>query len=290
MGRFKDYKEVDSRHFDLNNNFNQRTFDINPNNIKYNNKTYDPYRQVVSLDPLPDQPKGLAPQSVPEMVGQSLLMNPTYFPTPINTIQPESAMSDSYIRMKQAQDMQSMLDNGDSNIMAIDRLKLNQANELQKNLQLQGKFAAGPQAVNFGNNQNQWAQTSNIKVINQTHAYNAQGEAVSDRTTLFQDRNNKYKMLKEMSPEMLNKLYGRQSDQSTLPPSLSIASSGDIYDQTSCFQMGNKNNNLSHGQLKGQLEARHKSIMGQKHQLGIQSFNNVLGSTGTNIDDAYANF
>lgn len=283
LNRYKDYQEVETRHHDFNQNVNNRTFDINPTNIKYQNKNYDPYKQVKPMGPLPNQPQS----STPLMMGQSLLMNPSYFPTPVNRSVPESPMTQPYLQMKQAQELQTMMENGDSNVDAIEKLKLNQANQIQKNLQMQTQFNQGPSALD--RNDQLWATTSSIKVINQTHGYNAQGQAVSDRSTLFQDRNNKYKMLKEMSPEMLNKLYGRPSDQSTLPnQSTPTQIGGDIYDQTSCLKT-QPSVNYSHNQLKGQLQARQKSIMTQRHKQGIQSFNTVSEYAGTNINDAYAN-
>jgi len=83
---------------------------------------------------------------------------------------------------------------------------------------------------------------------------------------------------------MLNKYYGRPSDQSVLPPTAMMGGrGGDIYDQTSYIQPPVMVNQ-SHAQLKQQLKEREQAIMGQKSKGGIQCYDQ---SSGTTLDDAY---
>jgi len=85
---------------------------------------------------------------------------------------------------------------------------------------------------------------------------------------------NKYKNLKYMSPEMLNKSYGRQPCQSVLPIPTQTGSN-DVYAQTACSQK--QYINVSR-QLKQDLTMRQQQILTQK------SKNDQLG---TNLDEAY---
>jgi hypothetical protein len=281
LNRYKDYRDVETKHFDLNRNFGDRTFDINPMNIKYDmnpgnshlTQTRSPYQELVPLWPAPNHAQGNPPQALPEMIGQSLLTNQSYFPSPVAMRQPHGEMSSSFLQMKQAQEIQSLQDKSDTNPVTLDRLKADQAREIQQNLQRQQNFGSGPSGIdNLGNNQ--YARTTSNAVVNQTCAYNAQGETVNDGKSLFQERTNKYRMLKQMSPEMLNKMYGRQSDQSVLSASNYVAD-GDIYDQTSCFKGPKEFTQKSHDQLRDQLQQRQTAIMSQKQKQGIQSYTSL---------------
>jgi len=294
LKKYKDYRDPETRHFDLNRNFNDRTFDINPLTLKYDTQTEDPYmdplngkyQQLVPIGTPRGQPQGLQPYSLPEVIGQSPIIDQSYFPNPIATQQPQAEMSQQFLQMKHMQELQTLMESSNSNSVSMERLKRDQAVEIQQNLQKQQHFGSGPQGVDHLNNQ-QYAKMSNVKNINQTCAYNAQGEAVSDASTLYQDRNNKYKQLKNMSPEMLNRMYGRQSDQSVIPQSnLNQNETGDIYDQTSCFRTPQSVPVKSHDQLKQHLDHRMQEILSQKSRLGIQSYNN--NGCGTNIDEAFS--
>ena len=293
LRKYKDYRDPETQHFDLNRNFNDRTFDINPMTIQYNTSQKDPYmdpntvryHQLTPIGPQPHQPQGLQPHALPEVIGQSLLMDQSYFPSPVSNQQPQAEMSSAYLQMKQLQETQTLLESSNSNSVALDRLKREQAMELQQNLQRQKSFNVGPQGLNAINNQH-YAPTSSLKTINQTCAYNAQGEAVADPSSLYQDRNNKYKQLKQMSPEMLNRMYGRQSDQSVLPESDSQQlTPGDIYDQTSCFRTPQTMSMKSHDQLKNHLDKRKQEILAQRSRQGIQCYDQ--SGCGTNIDEAF---
>ena len=264
------------------NNFASRIFDINPSTLKYKS-TDDPH---VELNGTPYKqliPMGQTPGALPETIGQSLLIDQSYFPNPISPYQPQSEMSQAYLQMKQAQEQQSLSEKCDSNPAAIERLKTDQALELQKNLQQQGNFGSGPLGMD-SLNPTIYANTSGSKSMRPI-AYNAQGESVNDRATLYQDKKfNKYGMLKEMSPEMLNKMYGRQSDQSVSPKVKEA--SGDIYDQTSCYKTPQEWSQQSHHQLKKSLIDRQAEILAQKAKQGIQSFNTFTDS-GTTLNEAF---
>jgi hypothetical protein len=262
--------------------------------LKYDTKNKDPYmdpiipryQQLVAFGPQPNQPPGLQPHALPEVIGQAQIIDQTYFPSPIATQQPHAEMSPQYLQMKHLQEEQTLLESSNSNAIAVERLKINQAIELQQNLHRQSSFGFGPQGIDYLNNQS-YAQMGKVAVSAQTCAYNAQGEAVSDKSTLYQDRNNKYKHLKEMSPEMLNKMYGRHIDYNVIPESNADQNtSGDIYDQTSCFRTPQNMSMKSHDQLKTQLNKRRQEILSQRSRKGIQSYNNY--EYGTNITEAFS--
>lgn len=291
LPKYLDYTEVEPRHFDLNKNFSERTFDINPNTLKYkgNSSISGPqatkamYTDLVPTWNPPNQPSGLPPQALPVYMGQSNVSNQSYFPRPIEVVTPQAPMTQSFMLMKHAQEIETLSEQGDPNAMSLERLKQKQARELQLNLQNQKQLTSnigGMDALNPA----QYAHVSSIKTVNQTCAYNAQGEAVHNQETLYKDRANKYKMLKDMSPEMLNKMYGRQSDQSVLPQTKNNAL-GDIYEQTSCYKVPTKIEQKSHDQLRAQLNTRQKDILGQKQQLGIQSYYD--GLQGNQLDDVF---
>jgi hypothetical protein len=95
---------------------------------------------------------------------------------------------------------------------------------------------------------------------------------------------NKYKNLKYMSPEMLNKVYGRQQCQSVFPTPTQTGSN-DVYSQTSYGQTPFVDVSR---QLKQDLAMRQQQILSQKGMQGIQSYKN--GQFGTNLDEAYVGF
>jgi hypothetical protein len=226
-------------------------------------------------------------QALPESIGQSLIVDQSYFPQQISSQQPHSGMSQSYLQMKQDQDTRTLQEKADSNPLAIERLKREQATETQKNLQMQWQLSTGPHGLSqFDRSQvlSPYDRTqTGTQVASKPIAYNAQGQSVNDTQTLFHEKHNKYRHLKEMSPEMLNKMYGRQSDQSVAPPSALLGDGGDVYDQTSCFKV--KYEPPKEAELQTQLKQRQDVIMKQKSRLGIQSFNG--NSTGTSLNDAY---
>jgi hypothetical protein len=92
---------------------------------------------------------------------------------------------------------------------------------------------------------------------------------------------NKYKNLKYMSPEMLNRVYGRQPCHSVLPTPTQTGSN-DVYEQTSYGQTPFADVSR---QLKQDLVMRQQQILSQKGRQGIQSYKS--GQFGTNLDEAY---
>lgn len=196
-------------------------------------------------------------------------------------------MSQSFVQMKQHQDRETLLNNGDANPVSLERLKIGQAQELQKNLQSQNYLGSSLLGFDFAQG-NDYAKISTIPTIGLTSAYNAQGEAVGNSASLHQDQPNKYLIMKQMSPETLNQMYGRPSDQSVLPiVTATFNSGGDIYDQTSWSSQTLQTSSGVRDQLKNQLANRQNEILGQKSKTGIQSFNQ--DGFGTNLNDAYQN-
>ena len=220
---------------------------------------------------------------------QPKVTNQSYFPDPSPVRQPQAEMSATYLQMKQAQETQTMLESSNPNPVALNRLKADQAAEYQHNLQRQQAQVPGPHGLTGQVNPMQYAPISTTQNI-KTCTYNAQGEAVShNNSSLYQDRFNKYKHLKEISPEMLNRMQGRQGDQCTLPAF--IESTDDIYTQTSCYRtpqtMGTPCN-----QLAATLQQRQSEIMSQPLKRGIQCYSGSGGSAGqsgcgTTLDDAF---
>jgi hypothetical protein len=232
LSRYKDYRNIETHKFDLNNNFSSRTFDITPENIHYSHARRGDQSQH---QPRAYQPDGLPPHALPEMVGAPMMNNHSHFP-PSNaphSCHPSAPMSTPFLEMKHAQEKQTVLERSDMNPLQMERLKAMQAMELQQQLQKQQNFAGGPAGL-YSHEDPQFAPTTNNQKVDQTYAYNAQGVTVDNKQTLFPEKANKYQMLKKMSPEMLNRMYGRESDQSVLPQQGGGgAGSGDIYDQTS---------------------------------------------------------
>lgn len=238
-----------------NRHFNNRTFAINPNL----------YQQ--------QQQKIIGPQT--EMTRDNIHKNPSYL-----------EMSPSFLKMKQSSDLQNYVSNPSFQMSGLDRLKKEHALELQKNLSNQTQnMGMEINAGNFANNA-YYANTIRPSALGskKTCAYNAQGVEVSDNSSLYQSQENKYLILKKMSPEDMNKLYGRQSDESILPMNNNDEILGDIYEQTSCNKIGQYNPKKTH-ELQVLLENRQKEIMGQKPKKGIQC---LYGSeNGTHLTEAF---
>lgn len=256
--KYRDYNNIAQKHVDYNNNYNHRTFDINPTNIRYNSP-------MTQTGPQPYQP------------------TPIHETSNLQTSQPMQStdMSESYLRMKHSQENQTAIDSYDANYMSINQLKQKQAKELQQNLQKQTSSTNSPIGLDPLNFQN-YANASGSK---QAVAYNAQGETVTSAQSLYQDQANRYNQLKNMSPEMLNSIYGRQSDQSVIPQQIQSVD-GDIYDQTSCFKVSQWQSNHRSQELKTLLENRKHEILQQKSNHGIQSYN--FNNCGTNLVDAFS--
>ena len=108
---------------------------------------------------------------------------------------------------------------------------------------------------------------------------------MSDKRSLHQDQPNHYRLLKEMSPEMLNRLYGRQSDQSIIEQKQENCL-GDVYQQTSWNPNGLDLNVQKTQELKSLLEKRKNEILTNKHKYGIQSYNN--SDCGTTLNEAFS--
>jgi hypothetical protein len=270
--QFIEHNDIEKFRSDTNRNFSDRTFDINPVTLRYDKNCST--ESTNRIQPINYQPNISNYIVEPSRNSQS--------------IGPHESMSEQFRLMKHAQEKQRLQDSPDSNVMSMNHLKQQQALEIQRNLQTQNQFGLGLEGQDpLG--RKIYADTS-IKQIDQTYAYNAQGEAVKTKETLFNDRANKYLILKQMSPEMLNRIYGRQSDQSTLPLSSfqQMPESGDIYDQTSCFKIPQKIETVSHDQLNTQLEKRKRDILSQKSKLGIQSYSQ--NDYGTKIDDAFVSY
>ena len=281
---------MDFQKSQLNNNFNDRIFAINPMTLKYdnrNNNFQNSQRQQL-ISPSPHQARSSLPaQSMQTAYPVSFEKQGVHGGLPQfeqKTCIDYSSMSPSYLQMKHSQEMQSSMENPNFNLAAIDKLKQDQANQLQHNLSHQQTNQCGPIGVNSLTGY-QYAQANHLKPddTKKTYAYNTQGEAVTDSTTLYQDQYNRYKLLKEMSPEMLNQLYGRQSDQAIIVNNLE-APQGDIYEQTSCYKTPHWDQTQSQ-ELKSQLEQRQNEILKQKSKYGIQSYNN--SNYGTNLNEAF---
>ena len=274
------YENIDQKKNQLNSNFSDRIFDINPSSLKYvtGNVSFgypdNQKQQFISVEPH---------QSKTSLTTQS--MQQAY---PVSAQQKSSmmdnSMSPSYLQMKHFQELQNSMANTSFNLSAIEKLKHEQAQSLQQSLSQHQTNTPGLSGIDPLNNQ-QYAQTPGLdhSTGKKPCAYNAQGEAVSDSSTLYQDQYNRYRLLKEMSPEMLNQLYGRQIAQSVMPNSSQTAQ-GDIYEQTSCKNAPQYNMQKTQ-ELKALLEKRKTEILKQKFGSGIQSYDN--SNYGTTLNEAF---
>jgi hypothetical protein len=281
-----------------------RTFDINPITMQHQ-KMASQYPQA------PSRPRSQLPNYVPQLVNapvsnqndnfnqggwsepqgfglgsQNQMGSVVDFGVGSRSNQADfTPMSQTFLQMKQNQEKEILLNNGDVNPVSLERLKQDQAQELQKNLQSQNYLGSSLLGFDFTQG-NDYAKISGLPTVGLTTAYNAQGEAVGNASTLHQDQPNKYLMMKQMSPETLNQMYGRPAGQSVQPEPVEMGS-GDIYDQTSWSSQNLQVKPGARDQLKTQLESRKNEILGQKSKTGIQSFNQ--DGFGTNLNDAYRN-
>lgn len=258
------------KYFDVNNNVNKRIFDITPKNIMYEKNQLPAFGNQI---PLANENGSPSYQNYSQSSQQQSR---------------QTEMSPQYLQMKHVQEQQTLLERSDMNPDALQKLKIHQALELQKNLQYSDDINR-PNGIDCF--QTFHAKPTMNLNIGQIYGCNAQGESVSNSQSMYQDnikRSNKYQQLKQMSPEMLNQAYGRQSNQSVLPPPYQIDTS-DIYDQTSCPKTSIKVPQRSHDQLKIQLDQRRKEIMAQKSAIGIQSYKDCQGF-GTNLNDAFISY
>ena len=297
LSHYQDYQSRDLHSFQLNDSVRNRTFDIHPERVQYQKNITGPTNHLLrptyecrnTLGPidathqlrLRSSSPGLQQHAFP----QPMESDQSYFPiTQVNEpCQPSQPMSASFMQMKHAQEKQTLMERSDSNSSSVDNLKIFQAKDLQNRLQNQQHFVNGPQGL-YSNAGIQYANNTTIPDIQKTYAFDAQGQTVEDKQTLFPEKMNKYQMLKRMSPQMLNQLYGRESDQSVLPPG-APAEDGDIYTLTS-MKTPIEPPKMGCDQLRHKLKNRETQIMHQQSQKGIQSYQSYNGS-GTLIDDAF---
>lgn len=155
----------------------------------------------------------------------------------VNQVEKPQAMSQSFLRMKQSQEYEDLMENPTVNQVAIAKLKKQQ---LQESMQVQ-------------------------QLASQMQFQHA----------------SKYHHLKYMSPETLNRHYGRPINESVLSPVVGEPQTGDVFEQTSYHRQRNQGKERM---LQQQLSSRHQQILAQPKTKGIQSYD---GTTFNSLESAY---
>jgi len=154
-----------------------------------------------------------------------------------NQVEKPQAMSQSFLRMKQSQEYEDLMENPTVNQVAIAKLKKQQ---LQESMQVQ-------------------------QLASQMQFQHA----------------SKYHHLKYMSPETLNRHYGRPINESVLTPAVTGTQTGDVFEQTSYQRQRTQGKERM---LQQQLASRHQQILAQSKTMGIQSYD---GTTLNSLESAY---
>lgn len=185
--------------------------------------------------------------------------------------------SQSYLMMKQAQEKQTLLERSDANPALMERLKAAHALQLQKQLEITN----GPKGLQSNLFGSQYAEFNTKPIVTKIHSNTPQ--------EVIKARGQKYNMLKQMSPELLNRLQGRQSDQSVLPPTTNQSGGNQCLGEGDAYQQSMYRYNIrvpqTRAQLRNQISQRQSQILGQKSEKGIQSFYGP--EWGTKLQDAY---
>lgn len=193
------------------------------------------------------------------------------------TCQQGGGFSQSYLMMKQAQEKQTLLERSDANPALMERLKVAHALQLQKKLQI----TSGPKGLQSNLFGSQYAEFNTKPIVTKIHSNTPQ--------EVIKARGQKYNMLKQMSPELLNRLQGRQSDQSVLPPTTNQSGGNQFLGEGDAYQQSMYRYNIkapqTRAQLRNQISQRQSQILGQKSEKGIQSFYGP--EWGTKLQDAY---
>ena len=183
-------------------------------------------------------------------------------------------MSKPYLNMKHKQELQTVIEDSNTYPRLIDKLKFSQAKEYQKNLE-NINYCCLQKGDIYGK--------INKKINNaNNNCYNAQGELT---IKYFHEKTNKYNHLKKMSPQSLNKLYNRKSDESIFPninnniPNINsnilnindnIPNINDVYSNTS-YNHSKYNFVNCDSKLNKEMKNRHNIIMSEKSK-GIMSY------------------
>jgi len=178
----------------------------------------------------------------------------------INRSPPESVatMSPAFLRMKHQQELTQLQQNAHNYPELLEDVKMKQAKELQVRLEQRGGAQVG-----FKNE----AEYTRVGSFDRsTTSLNAQGEWKAHNPSMYAQNNSKYEMFKKMSPEMLNKLYGKPGNEEIMPGGNNEI--GDVFEQTSCKFIKLKEPNQT---LKKELEMKYRQILSDKSQL--KSFN-----------------
>jgi hypothetical protein len=196
-------------------------------------------------------------------------------------------MSPEYLAMKQQQELTQLQQNSHNYQGLIDEVKMKQARERQMMLEassdnrVTGNQVGGmpsaeidqltaPGAAEF-TDVNRFGQKSTC--------LNAQGEWQDiNPHNYVHNKKNKYEMLKKMSPEMLNQMYGKPPANQNVLPSQG-ETEGDVFDVTS---WGYRMKAPAHlAQLKQQENQAYQRIMADRSQL--KSYNQSRQHDDPNI-------
>ena len=251
--KYKDYHDTASRDHDLSRSVMNRMFDVGPMAVP------KPYSSSI--------PDSMSEQTPYCLVDPSYQISPTYTA--------KTRPSKEYLLMKQAQERESLMENPNVNQLEIQSLQQQQQKELS-----------------------QWSQmppmrSTTISSSDGSPLMTSQPTPFSPQVASDQmqaQHASKYQRLKSMSPEVLNQIYGRPSDQSILVGSSTGSGTHDVYEQTACGQMMWGQPPPRVRQLQQEMETRQKGIMTNRNATGIQSYSTGFGSTepaGTQLAEAY---
>lgn len=177
-----------------------------------------------------------------------------------------SSMSPQYLQMKHRQEQIQLQQNAHSRIGLEDELKDKQARELQIRLERPEYMTGGGCGARLSQRSGAFDEQAGIPKTS-IKSINAQGHWDDHNPNIY-SKPNKYQAMKQMSPEMLNKFYGKPNDTPILIPE---STQGDkyenIFERTSCKEYEQRKVD-SVSTLRKQISDKYKEIMKEKTVLG----------------------
>lgn len=269
IGRqFSNESTVDQSQSKINQRINDHLFD-NTQQYKINRQCDNPIKQFLSVKPSNQQDKY---QSVSDNNQQPSL---SFWGINNSNRQSVESMSPEYLAMKQQQELTQQQQNSHP---MIDDIKYKHAMERQILLEktnqnnLVSNKLDGANITGYSNN-----------CLTGAVCLNAQGEWL-DQNPLNYNQPNKYQMFKKMSPETLNAIYGRPTDQPILTNTDNLSY---VNDDVDVFQLTSFNQAkipTTQPNLRQRELDAYQRILGDKGNL--QSFSQNMNHT--NIP--YSNF